>query len=107
MHPNDQSGRSLAKGQLRKWRTRALLGATALTAAVSFAVLDTANSASVTHPAITNSVTAPAAAPAFAPGMPASFANLVERVSPAVVTIEVDKEEPAQLSSSPDGSGMF
>src|SRR5689334_8281797 len=72
----DPSGRSQAGRPFPKWRVRALLGATALTAAVSLAALRTANSANVTKPAITNSVTAPAAAPAFAPGMPPSFANL-------------------------------
>ena len=95
----DQPGRIQAKGPLRKWRIPGLLGATALTAVVSLAVLDTANSAGVTKPAITNPVTAPAA-PAFAPGMPPSFANLVEHVTPAVVTVEVDRDEAMQMSSS-------
>jgi serine protease Do len=40
------------------------------------------------------------------PGMPPSFATLVERVSPAVVTIEVDREQQMQLSAF-DGMDPF
>ena len=101
-------GPEQARGRFGKQRAGALLGATALAAAVSIIVVDTAPSASATRAATANTVTTSTAAPTLAPGgMPPSFANLVEHVSPAVVTIEVDKEQPMQLSSLPDGLGML
>jgi len=103
MIPTDAPGLTRAREHVRNWRTPALLGATALTAAVSLIYVDAAYSAA---PPPVSSAIVPAA-PAFAPGMPPSFANLVEHVSPAVVTIEVDRQEPMQLSSLPEGVFPF
>jgi len=79
----------------RRYRGRLAASALALLAAGSLATSAGAAPAP-------NSASAPNAAPAVSapsliPGLP-SFAGLVERVSPAVVTIEVDREEKMQLS---------
>ena len=95
-------GHTQGRGYTSNWRVRTLLGATALVAAGALTVSTHAASA-VNPPAVGK---AAESAPSLVAGMPPSFATLVEHVSPAVVTIEVDREERMQLSAF-DGFDPF
>src|SRR4051812_31289374 len=82
------------------------LAASALALVAAGALILPAGAAPAPATTPTPSAVQPAQAPSFVPGMPPSFATLVERVSPAVVTIEVDREQQMQLSAL-DGFDLF
>jgi serine protease Do len=89
-----------AKPALSTRRPKGRLAASAIALLMlSGSLVASAGAAPAPNPAPTPNTLQPAPAPSFVPGMPPSFAGLVERVSPAVVTIEVDREQQMQLSA--------